>query len=332
MKKLLNSIKEYSLGIIVGSIIGIAFTVYANSISSSSVTYSHSLTSQTTVKGTLDELISETHACKTTCPKGYTCTPKVCKRAKSLHTETCNNTSGYCGTTRGNGATITYGNRYTTAGLLKTGDAFDCDVVGDGSYEYEGQTARFYYVSTMNNGHGTGTDSSRAVLVYYSNIDRGHIATTNSIWTSNDNRSGPDVVVSHLPGNAPNTWPRVSLSTTERVITNENGSNTISSFNYGNANARLLTFQEVNAGCKNGYAITTVNGIYQKCEFLFENTKYTNSSRATDGPWLETPYSGNTSTAWYATSYSRNVNYGNIYYTNAGVRPAIEVPLSEISY
>ena len=74
----------------------------------------------------------------------------ICQRATLLHTEECK--GNYCasagykvdgsyGTT-----TITYGS-LGTMGSLASGDAFDCDVNGDGIYDAE--TERFYYVTDM---------------------------------------------------------------------------------------------------------------------------------------------------------------------------------------
>ena len=73
----------------------------------------------------------------------------VCKRAeeKTLHTD----------------GTHTFGNRIVTQKTLKSGDAFDCDVNGDKTYDSE--TERFYYVTDMND--------STAVLIYYNNVEKG---------------------------------------------------------------------------------------------------------------------------------------------------------------
>ena len=85
----------------------------------------------------------------------------ICKRATTLHTEECiwNDQAGFCSgagytTTGSKGTTtITYGN-LGTSGTLTSGDAFDCDVNGDGVYDPS--TERFYYVSDYYN---TGTKS-----------------------------------------------------------------------------------------------------------------------------------------------------------------------------
>ena len=345
LKRTWTVFKQSFIGIIIGIIIAFLFTAYANSVPSAQVTYSHSKTSQTTVKGALDELIdlantttytdcAEGYVKGETTSTGYNCKNPICRRAatSTLHTETCNQTSNNCVATRGNGHTITYGNTTTTTGTLNVGDAFDCDVLGDGSYEVNGEAARFYYVSTMNNGHSSGTDSSIAVLVYYTNTDTGHNSTSGASWsTGSSNTSGPDAVASHLPG-VGRSWPGVSLKNSTRRISNENGSPVVD-FNYGNAQARLLTYQEVHNGCYDGStAITSTNGLYSKCEFLFENTKYTDSSRGTYGSWLETPTSSDATSAWLVFSNNRLVNYSNVNYPRIGVRPAIEVPLEDIDY
>ena len=68
----------------------------------------------------------------------------ICKRATVLHTEECKKTSttydcsgaGYTTSGSKGTSTITYGNLGTN-GTLSSGDAFDCDVNGDGEYDSE---------------------------------------------------------------------------------------------------------------------------------------------------------------------------------------------------
>ena len=99
----------------------------------------------------------------------------VCKRATTLHTEECTqkDTTNYCGGagytiagSRGT-TTITYGN-LGTSGALTSGDAFDCDVNGDGVYD--SNTERFYYVSDYYNTSTKAFESDTAVLIYYNNV------------------------------------------------------------------------------------------------------------------------------------------------------------------
>ena len=56
---------------------------------------------------------------------------RLCKRATTFHSETCTSSSitGYC---YAGGTSITYG-QIGSIGTLTSGDAFDCDVNGDGN-------------------------------------------------------------------------------------------------------------------------------------------------------------------------------------------------------
>ena len=64
-----------------------------------------------------------------------------------------------------------------------------------------------------------------------------------------------------------------------------------------------------------------------------ENTKYSNVSNKSYGGWLESPRAATSSYVWYVygdsrSVYSDNANIADYY----GVRPAIEVLKSDISY
>ena len=318
--------KKFIKNNLIGFIIGISFTclgVYATTlIASNDVTYDNSssgLTS-TTVKGALDELyeMSLSH-----CPAGYECTKlPVCKRATSLHTETCSQTSNYCaGDGYTSGSTITYGN-LGSEGTLTTGDAFDCDVNSDG--EYNSETERFYYVTDMNN--------DTAVLIYYNNVTGGS-PDNMSAYAYNSNTSGylgPQTAILQLPTTS--QWKNVSLTNTTRDIKDNNGTTRVSGFSYEGYAARLLTYEEVQNGCYDGTkSITLSAGLSTKCKFLMENTKYSSSSLKTYGPWLETSSSSGVNYAWIVDGYYRfacdyTVSTTSLY----GVRPAIEVLKSNI--
>ena len=119
-------------------------------------------------------------------------TTAMCKRATTLHKEVCTNSDStkYC---QADGYTlnseIEYGS-LGTKGTLTSGDAFDCDVNGDGKYDPE--TERFYYVSDVTN--GITTDNDTAVLIYYSNVSGGVPSnkTTYAYYDSaNENWHGP---------------------------------------------------------------------------------------------------------------------------------------------
>ena len=81
---------------------------------------------------------------------------------------------------------MTYGNKSVTPNELKSGDAFDCDVNGDG--EYNSNTERFYYVSDYYNTSTKEFETDTAVLIYYNNVENG-IPDNNSMITY-DSTSG----------------------------------------------------------------------------------------------------------------------------------------------
>ena len=269
----------------------------------------------------------------------------LCKRATTLHTAECMQTNAayYCsgdgyitdgtmGTT-----TITYGN-LGTSGTLATGDAFDCDVNGDGTYD--APTERFYYVSDMTN--GITPDSNTAVLIYYNNVSGGE-PSNSSVYLyasggGSNNTNGPVTALEQLPTTT--QWSNVSLTSTTRAITNENGGTTTSAgdlptaFSYEGYAARLLTYQEVNTGCFDGTTeMISTKGLSNKCKFLFENTKYSSESMTTYGYWLETPRMSSFDSAWHTFGLESRIHYDTVYYSPYfGVRPVIEVSKSNISY
>ena len=267
----------------------------------------------------------------------------LCKRATTLHTETCSQTStssycsgdGYTASGSMKTTTITYGN-LGTKGVLTSGDAFDCDVNGDGVYD--SATERFYYVSDMTN--GVTQDSNTAVLIYYNNVSGG-VASNSTTYVydeSGKNNNGPVTALAQLP--TTNQWKNVSLTNTIRTITNESGGNTTpagslpTAFSYNGYAARLLTYQEVYSGCYDGTtSITSTKGLSSKCKYLMENTIYSSSSLKTYGGWLESPYASNSRGAWKVYANHRRVIADRVSFVNfGGVRPAIEVLKSNISY
>ena len=280
-------------------------------------------------------------------------TPQVtykCKRAdiSTLHTEECTQTdsnkycsgAGYTATGKKGTTTITYGNTEVTQGTLTSGDAFDCDVNGDGEYT---ETERFYYVSDLYNTTTKQFDSNYAVLIYYNNFFEGEPNNTSSSAIAyypsvNENWHGPVKAKENLPQTS--LWKNVSLSNTTRAIINEqgegtsnNGNNNLpTAFSYEGYAARLLTFQEVAQAC-GGDGNPTSTGELDNCNYFMENTKYSNSSLGTYGYWFETPAAGTSSSVWLAYGNLRSVYRNSTSYSDSyGLRPAIEVLKSEIQY
>ena len=277
--------------------------------------------------------------------------PPVCKRATTLHTATCNITdSNGCNATgrEGNGNTITYGS-LGTKGVLTSGDAFDCDVNGDGTFD--SATERFYYVTKT----GTGTNET-ATLIYYTNVENGSATTrysyrqyssasaaTNLGYTCTIgmgcNWYGPLSAFQYLPSNL--QWNNEGLILPgERQITNEMGTiiNTnsgtsyqIQKFTYTDKAARFLTYQEVQAAC--GSNITN-EGDLDNCKYLVERTYYETGHAAgiiQNDYWLENNHSSYLSSLWYVSGSKRKTSFSGMGST-FGVRPAIDVLTSNIEY
>ena len=253
--------------------------------------------------------------------------PPVCKRATTLHTATCNRTdsNGCRGNNKyANGATITYGN-LGTGETLTPGDAFDCDVNGDGTYN--AATERFYYVTSS---------GDNAVLIYYTNVTGGTTATQNNYAydSSNQNYHGPRTAFAQLPSTT--QWSNggiIAPGTRQIVAENGNGSTsggTIESFTYTDKAARFLTYQEVASAC--GSSGMTTAGYLNNCTWLMENLGQYEGSSGAYGYWLETPRSSNTSNVWGVYGDTRGVNNLSAYNsTYNGARPVITVLTSNIS-
>ena len=175
-------------------------------------------------------------------------------------------------------------------------------------------------------------------IIYYNNI-KGNIASNSAniaYNSTNQNWHGPVSAIKNLPTKS--QWSKVSLVNNIRTITNENGGNTTSggntlpsNFSYEGYAARLLTYQEMTRACGTD-GITTI-GYLDNCNYLMENTTYS-SGRMTNGYWLENPLASNSSRAWSVLGNCRDG--GNNYFVSSsnyiGVRPAIEVLKSDISY
>ena len=238
----------------------------------------------------------------------------VCKRAseKTLHTD----------------GTHTFGS-IGSKGTLSSGDAFDCDVNGDGKYNPD--TERFYYVTDM--------DDSTAVLIYYNNVEKGKPSNSKLVAydKSGENWHGPRTAIEQLPSTS--EWRNVSLTSNVRSIIAQDGTNSTtggslpSNFSYSGKAARLLTIQEVRKATGNKDIPTRQAGELDNFNYLLENTKYSNASIGNYGYWLENPHSGLSDNAWSVSGDIRRV-YGNPVSDAGfyGVRPAIEVLKSNISY
>lgn len=246
-------------------------------------------------------------------------TPSIlCKRATTLHTEKCGMGSACLDAGYTANSDITYGQLGTT-GKLTAGDAFDCDVNGDGTYDAKDE--RFYYLTDLN--------SNTAVLIYYIYTYSGSNAFGNApnvYYNSNYlpsfyTKAGPVTAVLSLPEES--EWPNVSLVNPIRNITNGSGSVVVPGFSYSGYAARLPSSDEIDAACPNG---GTLHGYDEKCLFLLESTRFYAVGHPVSDILTETIC--NDSTVYSINSTQRQMQS----YPGGGLKPVIEVPKTRMSY
>ena len=234
---------------------------------------------------------------------------RKCQRAKTLHSITCtsSSTEGYCKAGRRKDS-ITFG-QIGTSGKLASGDAFDCDVNGDGTYD--AATERFYYVSDLN--------SSTAILIYYTYTNRYPYNAQSS-----NSYSGPITAVGALP--TTKEWSNISLvqktsqiynhSGGTTVIDSSNKTHTLPKYTYTTA-ARLLTLTEYNK-------ITNTDIFWEKFGYMDPNCVWLNTPLASGG--------GSQVMAVYNPAYTSIATMPYSVSTSCAVKPVIEVSKGLIVY
>ena len=195
----------------------------------------------------------------------------LCIKATELHTESCDRTSEGC-FIKGN-STITYGN--IPNGNLELGDAYICDINGDGKYNEKSE--RFYYL--RNNGNN-------AVLVFFTNFE---------------GINGPDKNKDYSYEEGKKMLPTIKQWVTIKKST------------------RYPTLKDLEK-CNN-------NNKLDICEFLFENSNYSNNNIGKESFWLEKDNSKN----YNVNNKDNNINKVKEN-TKSAVRPVIEIPLSQIEH
>lgn len=234
---------------------------------------------------------------------------RKCQRAKTLHSITCtsSSTEGYC-KARNRKDSITFG-QIGTSGKLASGDAFDCDVNGDGTYD--AATERFYYVSDLN--------SSTAILIYYTYTNRYPYNAQSS-----NSYSGPITAVGALPTTT--KWSNISLvqktsqiynhSGGTTVVDSSNKTHTLPKYTYTTA-ARLLTLTEYNK-------ITNTDIFWENFGNMDPNCVWLNTPLASGG--------GSQVMAVYNPSYTSIATMPYSVSTSCAVKPVIEVSKGLIVY
>ena len=244
----------------------------------------------------------------------------VCKKvtnASNLHTETCVGaqgcvTSGTGFNTSSNNV-ITYGTTFGQNSPI-AGDAYDCDVNNDGTYnpqdQYGKYTERFYFLkeTASNNSENTGS------LIYYTSFDSN--GRVDSQHTPKANIGSTDYITasSWLPTST--TWTNPSL------IDFDSNNGKIS---------RFITLAEVEAVCGTLPELPTTETTvveaqyFNNCQkwFLFENSRFQSSNLGRAGIWITTYDNGyyriQTSALALARVASTSENMA---------RPVIEIPMS----
>ena len=278
--------------------------------------------------------------------KNYNPSPDdyLCVKATNLHHETCESTYKGCilRNTYSNGDEIYYG-QIGQKGKLTPGDAFDCDVNNDGTFDEE--TERFYYVSPYYDGETDTFDNKYATLIFYTNISTGLVPTRTIKYAyrkvKNAN-TGPDNAIEYLPTTSQWSNQKIYYPTKRVIRTNynktivNNGVEIDNPFDYTGKAARLLTLQEVLKVCvREGYTgFCNFTGDIIKYRFFFENSEYSRNTSADDGDyWLETPRYDLNDYVYFMDG--SEVRHGDIFGTwddSIGIRPAISVNVKYLEY
>ena len=230
----------------------------------------------------------------------YTNTATVCKPATTLHS------SGE-----------TEFGQIPTSSSLSAGDAFDCDVNGDGTYDATNE--RFYYL--------TNSSDNKAILIFYNNTSQVNNNTSptcsaTAVSYAPTFTEGPKTAIGELPNTT--QWPNVSLYSEPRTITNDIGNTIYSNYLYKEKAARFATLDEIKAAT--GINLNETPNELENFTFLLENTaSYGNDCRS--NYWLETTNSNSGAERINGAINAKSLGHAT---GSSGVRPVIEVPFESI--
>ena len=223
----------------------------------------------------------------------YTNATTVCRPATTLHTD-------------GN---TTFGQIHSGSSLL-AGDAYDCDVNGDGTFDSTNE--RFYYL--------TNTSDGKAVFIFSNNIHGATPMCKPDAVAYGTYSEGPNTAIVELPTTT--QWSNVNLYTEPRNITDETGTTVVNSYLYAGKAARFATLEEIKAATS-----SSINGTTNELAsytFLLENTVAYGDCRS--NYWMETQKSGGG--AYRIDGPSKMLGHAT---GDSGVRPVIEVPYNSIT-
>ena len=220
----------------------------------------------------------------------------LCRKATTLHTTECPSTAacknaGYTETGSRGTNIVTFGTIPHIG--IEAGNAYDCDVNGDGTYDAD--TERFYYLTTK---------GENAVLMSHTNYEgeAGQVTTENYIYTD---------ALTKLPTKTTNQWNNVQVTF----------SNHLDSTDTNVYAARFATYDELKEAT--GKDALTAVGSLDDYAYLLENTQFVGVGRS--GIWLESNPDAGVYRRIHSGTSNRNVTTST---TTANVaRPVIEVPL-----
>ena len=230
----------------------------------------------------------------------YTHTATVCKPAKTLHS--------YGG--------IEFG-QIPTSSSLSAGDAFDCDVNGDGTYDATNE--RFYYL--------TNSSDNKAILIYYNNTSQVNnnvspICSATAVSYAPTFTEGPKTAIGELPNTT--QWPNVSLYSEPRTITDDTGNTVYSNYLYKEKAARFATLDEIKAATR--VNLNETQNELENFTFLLENTA-SYGDGCSSNYWLETTNSNSGAEIINGAMDAKSLGHAT---GDSGVRPVIEIPFESI--
>ena len=238
----------------------------------------------------------------------------ICKKvtdSNNLHIETC--VSGGCrvsGTNIPLNSNVTYGTIYGPSSPI-AGDAYDCDVNNDGTYdaqtEYGKFNERFYFLRQVDN----GDDEATGALVYYTGFDStGAYDSQHAASVGSTNYSE---ALTWLPTSSSGSdpWDNPDLI----------------DFDANNGKiSRFLNFDDLSAVC-GSISSAEDSSYFTSCGkwFLFENSRFQSKNLGRAGIWLQ-PYNNH-----YYRIHTESLA---VAIPDAGsnsantARPVIEIPIS----
>ena len=218
----------------------------------------------------------------------------VCKKAVdgTLHEETCAHTGNYGCRLLGHAlnSTITYG---TIPGNNSpvAGDAYDCDVNDDGTFDDVNE--RFYFMRENMDTNDT------AALVFHTNFDE------NGMCDNSDDR------LIYKYTDAKDYLPGSSLWTNDSLVS------------FDGKVSRFIDEDDLKEACGDPITYSTVNYL-SSCQFFLENSRFQSDSLGRSGIWIEEGED-------LQRIHTKSVYVATVAATSSNAtRPVIEVPMNSL--